>query len=915
MTSPEPPDWYQIPREETGINARPPGDMSGTGQPPFNDLFTEQIGKVLAEIRQFFADWPAQIKAMIDTGIDWLQTVVGLELEWLRTLSHNVVDTVAAVFDVSSWVAFLDTAITSAANLVNQAFDTVFDWISSLLLGAVSFVESSCNLDLTWLRNLIGTATSWSKTNVDLTSQADFVDGVTNGGTTTNSLMGILFGPLFRIMHAGEVFGDTTWHAITTFTGSPSPAAWTAMVNAITASWNTFVDAVLSAWGSSKTHVDFPNPAEATEKALQNNPVTGWLFGGSGFGTALKKFSDALWDYLLGGNRYDGVTRTAWSKPAGAQLETAWRALWAQITGQPATSAPTPGTAGAQGLWNGISSNFIQSALTGIWEPLGNLGSLLIRAKNLVNALWDYAFGGSLYNGVAVTALSPTAGQNVSDAFNELMAQFGSDATAKTKGQIGSAVASSVLSGLFPTTSKFEDSFAWLGDMFQSGSKPSDPPADVLGTALNNAWEWFSGLMGWQTATETNQQNAQNFQISALTGSARNPTWVCRYPVGDVSYPESQNAFLNVYDSLGRQAPRAEYAANVGSEIPWQSMPGLWVIAAGIARGSYIGISNTAIMDTVGVLINRGTGTINNVFLEVFRENPDTSLTRIYNFDISSSLSTAGIFYVERTLSPGLVAQAGERYLVRVRNASTGTAQVSIQGLNPTSAMVQYGHRTNSSGDTNKTSYSSTEAAAVNVGAIAWTLLASQGQVATDQLYADDFNRSGMGALWFLQSTTSDQMGIAFGQASYAGLLDGSQHALYTRPLASDRMRVEGNLYNIISGTQEGLLLNCNRDLSQIVYLAVNNANARIYTGSATSLTQRASVSTTLNSVPWQFYYDPTTNTYTALKNGKSVGLSWADSSNLMQHGSLYRYGGLRISRGSLVNGGSIDNWLLKDWI
>lgn len=189
MTEPEPPevpDYYLIPREETGVNVRPSGTQEDFGEPPFGDLFTEQIPTILGEIRQFFVDWPAHIKAGIDTGIDWLQAVADLELEWLRTLLHKIVDTTAEVFDVSSWVAFLDTAITSAANLVADSFATVFDWIASLLHGAVRFAEHSCNLDLTWLHSVIDDLLDWSTTNVDLTSRGDFIDGINDGGFWSN---------------------------------------------------------------------------------------------------------------------------------------------------------------------------------------------------------------------------------------------------------------------------------------------------------------------------------------------------------------------------------------------------------------------------------------------------------------------------------------------------------------------------------------------------------------------------------------------------------------------------------------------------------------------------------------------------------------------------------------------------------
>lgn len=437
-----------------------------------------------------------------------------------------------------------------------------------------------------------------------------------------------------------------------------------------------------------------------------------------------------------------------------------------------------------------------------------------------------------------------------------------------------------------------------------------------INTAVQQIKDWWNNLWAPQTATVAqtvvNVKNAQSFQISAITSGYRNPAWVCRYPVGDVAYPESQNSGLLVYDQAGSPAPPS------GANIPYRALPAAYVITQNQSRGGYIAISNTVVMDTVGFIVswNGVALTANSIFMEVFRENSDGSLTRIYSFDITSSL-VAGIQYVERTLSPGLIANAGERYLVRLRNISS-TGQIGLQGLdlNPTS--VKAAHYTTSAAATNVSSYSAADAATYSTGIFAWGLLASKSGTATDQLYSDDFNRSALGSLWFLQSTTANQLGITANTAGYQGTTAGTQRGLYVRPTASDRMWVEGSLYNntlVVTGTQQGLILNANRDLSQMVALLVNNSSAKIYSGPSGSLTQRATVSTLLNDVPWQFYYNPATNTYTALKNGQSIGLSWLDSGNLMAHNANTRYGGLQLARdGSGFNSGNIDSWLLQDW-
>lgn len=905
------PEWYLIPREETGINARPSGPQEGTNQPPFGDLFSEQIPKIMAEIREFFVDWPAHIKAMLDTGIDWLQTVADLDLEWLKSLLHRIVDTIAAVFDVSSWVAFLDTIITSAANLVTQSFATVFDWIASLLLGLVTFVESACNLDLTWLRNLIGTATSWSKANVNLASQADFVDGVTNSGTTTNPLMGILFGPMFRIMHACQVFGSDVWHAITTFWGSPSPAAWTTMVNTINTAWATMVDAILGAWGSSKTHTDFASPAQATEVALKNNPVTGWLWGnsfggGTWLNTAIRTITDPITEFFDDVRRYINqmIQPLHWG-----YFDANW--AWVKSLTTPTSVLPGGGTAvmtsgRSDDDAGGVAANTdprIPAAPTGLLA----VPSIDITSSNFPAGWVTYAIS-AVKNGVegpaalvkafAGTLIPPNTSGRVDLSWNSVADLDGwriyRQVDATFLAEEWRLVATPTVAGslLSPVSDKTP----------RGGGTTASPKTDAALVA--------------EVVTDRitlNQQNAQNFQISALTGGYRNPIWACRYPVGDVSYPEVLNMAMTVYDPTGTPAPRSGNAAYVLGQSPWLAQAAVYDVLQNESRGGYIVISNTAVMDKLG-MFGAAVAGLNNLYLDLFRVEMGVEAVRIFSVNCTSEISANTGYFEVDIPGGGILAQAGERYLVRLRNKSTVAGTAQVRGIGGLTGSTSVGLKTTNATDTDKTTYTAANLGTHAVSVTPFCLFASQGQVATDQLYADDFNRSGMGALWYLQSTSSDQMGIAFGTASYTGSTDGHQHALYTRPLASDRMWTEGNFYNINSSTPEGLLLCCNRDLTQMVYLAVNNTTARIYSGSATSLTQRASVSTLFNSVPWQFYYDPATKKYTVLKDGKDIGLSWTDSGNLMKHGALYRYGGLRISHANLFHGGTIDNWLLKDW-
>ena len=434
------------------------------------------------------------------------------------------------------------------------------------------------------------------------------------------------------------------------------------------------------------------------------------------------------------------------------------------------------------------------------------------------------------------------------------------------------------------------------------------------GAAAVDAWlkDMWDSILGFKTTTEVRSQNAENFQITAVTSGYRNPTWVCRYPIGDVVYPEVINQTLYIIDIA------------IPANTNYRALPGQWIVEQNTSRGGVITVCNTAVFDTVGMVVGKLAGAIDNVFLDVLRISDDTGeAVTVFSKDISTDLGSGAVGqYYEATVSPGIIGQAGEQYIVRLRNESTINTEVSAYGLQQLTVAQPAGWHTTT--NTSQSSYTSSEVTAaralVTGQRMIWALLANQSSTANDQLFTDDFNRATLGSRWFLKSSNATQIGLSFGQAAYATDLfpaDGNHNALYTLPTASDRMWVEGTLYGTglnLSGARIGLMLCCNRDLSQVVYLSANINTVKIYSGPWGSLTERASVSSSFNDVPWRFTYNPANKKYEALKNGQSIGLSWTDSGDLMQHGRNFRYGGLRISRVSGTNAGTIDNWLLKDW-
>lgn len=492
---------------------------------------------------------------------------------------------------------------------------------------------------------------------------------------------------------------------------------------------------------------------------------------------------------------------------------------------------------------------------------------------------------------------------------------------AEVIGQIGQ----DLVEGLETALSNFQTMINQIGDIVMGVF------IVPINTAIANFADWFRGLIGWQDTAKSDQINLQNFQISTIANNApRNPVWVSRHPIGDVTYPEYLNARWNVFGTTDGASTGTAHTHTLTLTNSAYSEAGVWSVDQNESRGSYITVSNPTVIDTVGMNLRKASGTLNNTFLELFQEKEDGSLVRIASVDVSAAITTT-LAYVETPI-PAQIVQGGERYILRVRNASTVATRVWVQAINSTPAMVQVPFYTATSGNSNKTSYTSSEAATFRSAStiIPWGLIAAVNLAATDQSFSDDFNRISLGGLWSLISASAagssgPMMYLAIGgnQLVNTGsltdggaLFKGAQSALYVRPTAGDASKVEAGIYpGLLNGHYSGIVLHASRTGDQAVVLMVNNGNAKIFTGALTSptLTERASVAVGGDAL-WTLYYDVALNTYVALKNGDPIGLSWEDTGNVILHGRDYRYGGARANRDTGFGGAPIDNWTLRDW-
>lgn len=417
-------------------------------------------------------------------------------------------------------------------------------------------------------------------------------------------------------------------------------------------------------------------------------------------------------------------------------------------------------------------------------------------------------------------------------------------------------------------------------------------------------------------AVKANKVDQQNFTISAIVSDVRAPEWAGRYAISDVTYPDFINNKLAVFGTTDGASTGTAHTHTIGSTNSAESEAAGWLVNQNESRGSYLTVTNTTVHDTFGLVAWKPSGTLNNVYAEIFKVNADGSLpTRIFSQEFSASITTTTTYF-EFTLPSRLIVQSGERYLCRLRNSSSVATGVWLVGMELVTSSAPNGFKTVGATDTNKTSYTAAEATTAMAAGntLNWFMLAAKNLPTMDKSFSDDFNRLSIGGLYVRASSTASLLDIYEEAIGYTGTSDGDQEAIHIHPCSRDVNRVEANLHiNANSTARCGVLLHCSRDFSQVVYLGVNGTSAKIYSGPVASLTERASLSSG-GTAKWSLYYDESADKYVALKDGANTGLQWTSVGSAVAHGSDYRYGGFRVSLASGEAAGTIDDWTLRDW-
>lgn len=447
----------------------------------------------------------------------------------------------------------------------------------------------------------------------------------------------------------------------------------------------------------------------------------------------------------------------------------------------------------------------------------------------------------------------------------------------------------------------------------------------------------LSHLTGWHGDTVTTQTTAtdtvatvavvqqaaviqQNFTVSTVTDSPRQPFWMCRHPISDVSFPEYMLNQFDVYGTTDTASTGTAHTHTIGSTNSAHSDVSGYTITNGNSRGVFIAISNTTVFDSITVAAWKGSGACTAVTYDLFRFRDDGSTYLIFTTNIAASLLTTASF-IEVSLGMPLIVRAGESYLLRVSNQSA--APVFVEAMTELTG-AQQGFATTGATLSTATSYTAaqmvTGRAATSV--INWAAMFRATTFYTPKTYADDFNRPSFGALWVPSSSTANDMTIDFdssgntGKAAYGGTTNGDQYNMYAYSTSGDNTLAEADFWSIAGTARCGIFSHASRDFTQIAYLGVGVADVNLYTGALGSLgaAKATFASAAVDGTTWGIYVDDSGahDIYHIVQNGASVA-SWTDSSDTMLVATEYCYGGLVISRASGVNAGEIDNWVMRD--
>lgn len=428
----------------------------------------------------------------------------------------------------------------------------------------------------------------------------------------------------------------------------------------------------------------------------------------------------------------------------------------------------------------------------------------------------------------------------------------------------------------------------------------------------------FEAIGDFRDGVKSNVITQQNLAITMDVNKPGNGASVSPYYVGDYTYPQYFNMTTGLTGSTGAQSTGTAHTHTNGGAAPFAQN---YIFAVNTAIGAYITATSPYVIDRISLstyLITSSAG--GTVPLQIYREAADGSLVQLFSNNIKSALpvGTQGVVTELQLATPIIVAE-GERYLIRVANLTSPGVNMAIAGLSYSgNASPNTMHKTTTSTLATQTSFTTTEAnTALAAGVILpWIAL---GQTASsyleDRTWWDDFNRIYLGRRWLqANSAKTGDLKIVDGQLTYDGTTNGIQEAIFTRPTTGDAIRADVDMHGVNASGNIDVFICRDRESMNGVNLSVYELGAIIGTTINATQTTRATYTGRSNEATWSIYYEPTPDKYTVLKDGQDIGLTWTDTSHVFPHGPNYRFSSVMIECASGIPGGTLDNWVFRDW-
>lgn len=272
-----------------------------------------------------------------------------------------------------------------------------------------------------------------------------------------------------------------------------------------------------------------------------------------------------------------------------------------------------------------------------------------------------------------------------------------------------------------------------------------------------------------------------------------------------------------------------------------------------------------------------------------------------------------------------MIMRKGERILVWFVNTTNTTLRlmgfdIDVAGT-PSSGWLTTGVPLST-----QNSYDAAQAAAANTAGtvLPWVMLGAEFEVEDDRTIMDDFNRANLGPMWAqfgdnvekLEIKNVGSMSQVDGKLVIGGTADDNSWIVCIETTASDRMRLDIDIANL---TEAGITLAicADRDMASAVIMIINTVGVIMGWANQTSSATVCDIdlSDQNNNGRWSFYYDLDLNKFVGLKNGVPVpGLEWTDTGNVVPHNPSTRYACLGIYRDGGIEGGELDNFVLRDW-